>query len=76
MNPGSRAGAIRISENGCGLTGWLIVVGPHRGELRDRDCAPNPTYDPCVDRHGNRHSFLTWYLDWLEHRETTAKARS
>ncbi|MEU9130767.1 hypothetical protein AB0D08_22170 [Kitasatospora sp. NPDC048540] len=37
-------GAILISDNGCGMTGWLIIVGPHRGELRDRDCATNPKF--------------------------------
>lgn len=66
-------GAILISDNGCGMTGWLIVVGPHRGELRDRDCDVNPPFEPYVDRHGNRHSFRTWYLEWLEQYETATK---
>jgi|SRR5260370_30145514 len=35
-------GAIPISDHGCGMTSWLITVGPHRGELRFRDCAFNP----------------------------------
>ncbi|MEU1594522.1 SMI1/KNR4 family protein [Streptomyces sp. NPDC005708] len=62
-------GAILISDNGCGMTGWLIVVGPHRGELRDRDCGGNPPFEPYVDVCGNRHTFRTWYLEWLEQRE-------
>lgn len=62
-------GAIHISDNGCGMTGWLIVVGPHRGELRDRDCAVNPPFEPYVDANGNRHTFRSWYLEWLEQRE-------
>ncbi|MFJ1709882.1 hypothetical protein ACIOFR_41835, partial [Kitasatospora sp. NPDC088346] len=62
-------GAIHISDNGCGMTGWLIVVGPHRGELRDRDCAVNPPFEPYVDAKGNRHTFRTWYLEWLEQRD-------
>lgn len=66
-------GAIFISDNGCGMTGWLIVVGPHRGELRDRDCAVNPPYEPYVDAEGNRHTFRTWYLQWLEQRERAAR---
>ena len=66
-------GAIHISDNGCGMTGWLIVVGPHRGQLRDRDCAANPPFEPYVDGHGRRHTFGTWYLEWLELRETAAR---
>ncbi|MFD3455414.1 SMI1/KNR4 family protein [Streptomyces sp. NPDC058691] len=62
-------GAILISDNGSGMTGWLIAVGPHRGELRDRDCTTNPPFEPYIDERGNRHTFRTWYLEWLEERE-------
>jgi hypothetical protein len=55
------------------MTGWLIVVGPHRGELRDRDCAVNPPYEPYVDAEGNRHTFRTWYLEWLDQHERAAQ---
>jgi SMI1/KNR4 family protein SUKH-1 len=65
-------GAILISDHGCGMTSWLIVVGPHRGELRFRDCGVNPPFDPHVDADGNRHTFYTWYIEWLERRETEA----
>jgi|SRR6185312_8511816 len=30
-------GAIHISDNGCGMTSWLIIAGPHRGEIWFRD---------------------------------------
>ncbi|WP_433894218.1 SMI1/KNR4 family protein [Streptomyces sp. CA-111067] len=66
-------GAIHISDNGCGMTGWLIVVGPHRRELRDRDCAVNPPFEPYVDARGNRHTFQSWYLEWLEQRERAVR---
>jgi SMI1 / KNR4 family (SUKH-1) len=62
-------GAIYISDNGCGMTGWLIVVGPNRGQVRDRDCGSNPPFEPYLDAHGNRHTFHTWYLEWLEQQE-------
>lgn len=65
-------GAILISDYGCGMTGWLIAVGPHRGEFRHRDCAVNPPFEPELDVHGNRHTFRTWYLEWLEEREREA----
>lgn len=65
-------GAILISDNGCGMTSWLIIVGPHRGELRDRNVGINPPYVPFVDADGNRHNFHTWYLEWLERQEREA----
>jgi hypothetical protein len=65
-------GAVQISDNGCGMTGWLILVGPHRGELRDRDCATNPPFEPYVDAQGSPHSFRSWYLEWLQRRENEA----
>jgi hypothetical protein len=65
-------GAIPISDHGCGMSSWLIAVGPHRGELRFRDCAVNPPFDPHVDVHGNRHTFYTWYIEWLERHEAEA----
>jgi hypothetical protein len=69
-------GAIQISDDGCGMTNYLIVVGPHRGELRFRDCALNPPFKPIVDGRGNRHTFYTWYIDWLERREAKAAIRA
>ncbi|MFB7378839.1 SMI1/KNR4 family protein [Kitasatospora purpeofusca] len=66
-------GAIHISDDGCGMTTWLVMVGAHRGELRHRDCALDPPFEPSVDARGNRHSFGTWYLEWLERRERAAR---
>ncbi|OIJ69763.1 hypothetical protein WN71_000815 [Streptomyces mangrovisoli] len=66
-------GAIHISDNGCGMTGWLIVVGPHRGELRHRDCGLNPPFEPYDDAQGRRHTFRSWYLAWLEKRERAVR---
>ncbi|MEU4588135.1 hypothetical protein AB0F92_39830 [Kitasatospora aureofaciens] len=66
-------GAVLISDNGCGLTGWLIVVGLHRGEVRDRDCEVNPPFEQYLDATGNRHTFGTWYLERLEQRERATR---
>ncbi|TFV29951.1 SMI1/KNR4 family protein [Streptomyces sp. T1317-0309] len=66
-------GAIHISDNGRGMTGWLIVLGPHRGELRDLGYAVNPPFEPYVDTNGNRHTFRSWYLEWLEQRGRAAR---
>jgi hypothetical protein len=68
----SARGMIYLSDNGCGTSSWLVVTGPRRGEVRDRECAVNPGYEPAVDAEGNRHTFRTWYLQRLEQYETTA----
>jgi hypothetical protein len=68
-------GAIYISDNGCGTTSWLVVAGPHGGEIRDRECAVNPPFEPAIDAQGNRRTFRTWYLQRLEQLEATAARR-
>jgi hypothetical protein len=67
-------GAVHISDNGCAMTGWLVLVGPHRGELRHRDDGPNPPFRRYVDARGTPHTFRTWYLTWLERRENETSA--
>ena len=62
-------GAVPISDNGCGMTDYLIIIGPHRGELRDRDCGYSPPFDPYLDANGNHYTFQSRYLEWLEKQE-------
>jgi hypothetical protein len=68
-------GTIQISDNGCGMTSWLVLVGPHRGEIWFRDCAPNPPLEPLLDANGRPHNFYTWYIDWLERQEVEVGLR-
>ncbi|MFJ9694559.1 SMI1/KNR4 family protein [Kitasatospora sp. NPDC101183] len=65
-------GAVLIGDSGCAMTTWLVLVGPHRGELRFRDCEVDPPFDPCLDPDGSPHTFGTWYLEWLAIRERHA----
>lgn len=51
------------------MTSYLIVVGPHRGELRFRDSAENPPFEPLETADGRRHDFYSWYMEWLEQHE-------
>lgn len=62
-------GATLISDHGCGHTSWLILVGPHYGELRFRECGLNTPYDPQFDAQGDPHTFGSWYMQWLESEE-------
>jgi hypothetical protein len=68
-------GAVHISDNGCGATSYLIVVGPRRGELRFRDCGFNTAYEPEETIDGHRYDFYTWYMAWLEQHEARVGIR-
>lgn len=65
-------GSIYISDNGCGMTSWLVMVGPLRGEICFRDAALNPPLEMLLDANGQPHNFYTWYIDWLEQQEERA----
>jgi hypothetical protein len=69
-------GAVEISDSGCGMRTWLIIVGPHRGELRFRDCDINPPFEPLAAAGGNPHTFYTWYIEWLERQEAAVGGRA
>lgn len=57
------AGAVFLSEQGCGYASLLVITGPHRGaiweDLRPMDRGIEPT----------GHDFAHWYRTWLERTE-------
>ncbi|MFV6030266.1 SMI1/KNR4 family protein [Streptomyces sp. NPDC056264] len=57
------AGAVFLSEQGCGYTSLLVMTGPHQGavweDLRPMDRGIEPT----------GHDFAHWYRSWLERTE-------
>ncbi|MFJ1590576.1 SMI1/KNR4 family protein [Kitasatospora albolonga] len=57
------AGAVFLSEQGCGYTSLLVMTGPHRGaaweDLRPMDRGIEPT----------GQDFARWYRSWLERAE-------
>lgn len=65
-------GTIHISDYGCGMTSWLVMVGPRRGEIWFSDAAPNPPLEQLVDVGGRPYNFRTWYMEWLERQEASA----
>jgi len=69
-------GTVQISDSGCGMTSWLVMVGPHRGEIWFSDAALNPPLEQLVDPNGQPHSFYTWYIDWLERQEASVGIRA
>jgi hypothetical protein len=58
-DPSMTAGAICISDEGCGYADWLVVTGPARGTIwgdpRTMDMDLRPT----------NATFGEWYLGWL-----------
>lgn len=69
------SGAIHISDNGCGMTSWLVMAGPHRGAIWFRDAVFNAPLELLLDANGRPHDFYTWYIDWLERLEAGARLR-
>jgi hypothetical protein len=69
-------GAVHISDYGCAQTGWLIVVGPCSGQIRFQPDRIDEPFEPFLDARGNRHTFRTWYLEWLEKREAEPWAQT
>ncbi|MFF9321615.1 SMI1/KNR4 family protein [Streptomyces sp. NPDC014735] len=57
------AGAVFLSEQGCGYASLMVMTGPHRGviweDLRPMDRGIEPT----------GHDFTYWYRSWLERTE-------
>ncbi|MEU8618118.1 SMI1/KNR4 family protein [Streptomyces sp. NPDC048623] len=63
LNDAREAGAVFLSEQGCGYTTLMVMTGPHRGsiweDLRPMDRGIEPT----------GHDFAHWYRSWLERTE-------
>ncbi|MFJ3881415.1 SMI1/KNR4 family protein [Streptomyces sp. NPDC090077] len=57
------AGAVYLSDQGCGYASLIVMTGPHRGaiweDLRPADRGIEPT----------GHDFSHWYLSWLDRTE-------
>ncbi|MFF3350628.1 SMI1/KNR4 family protein [Streptomyces sp. NPDC002779] len=63
LSHAQEAGAVFLSEQGCGYASLLVMTGPHRGaiweDLRPADQGIKPS----------GHDFANWYLSWLERTE-------
>ncbi|MGW7264558.1 SMI1/KNR4 family protein [Streptomyces sp. NPDC054842] len=59
LSDDQEAGAVFLSEQGCGYTSLLVMTGPHRGaiweDLRPADGGIQPS----------GHDFAAWYHRWL-----------
>ncbi|MFF9346977.1 SMI1/KNR4 family protein [Streptomyces sp. NPDC014734] len=62
------AGAVFLSEQGCGYASLMVMTGPHRGavweDLRPMDREIEPT----------GHDFTSWYRSWLDRTEQRLEA--
>ncbi|MEW1870099.1 hypothetical protein AB0420_18540 [Streptomyces caelestis] len=57
------AGAVFLSEQGCGYTSLLVMTGPHRGAVWEDPRPMGGGIEP------TGHDFAHWYLRWLERTE-------
>jgi hypothetical protein len=64
--PSIMNGAIPICHCGCALRQWLIVTGPERGNIWQDDRADLNGVFPLQTKDGDRVSFSSWYVTWLE----------
>ncbi|MFF3109911.1 SMI1/KNR4 family protein [Kitasatospora sp. NPDC057904] len=66
------AGAVCLTENGCGFATWLVVTGPDRGTMWFDGRATCDRLNPLLTDEGRPATFGEWYLDYLEHEEPYA----
>jgi hypothetical protein len=68
FSPDHTVGAVRLAHQGCATHDWLVVSGPHRGQVwtddRASDCGLSLT----------AASFTDWYLRWLDAAEATPRS--
>lgn len=63
LNDAQEAGAVFLSEQGCGYASLVVMTGSHRGAIWD-DLRP---MDGGIVSTG--HDFAYWYRSWLERTE-------
>jgi hypothetical protein len=59
-------GAIPICHEGCGYYDLLVVRGPAYGSIWIDGRASDGGIAPLTTAHGQRHSFGSWYMAWLD----------
>jgi hypothetical protein len=64
-------GAVCLCHEGCAYRDWLVITGPHRGQIWDDERAGDVDLAPHTDGDGRVLTFATWYLAWLNEAERT-----
>ncbi|MGW3887269.1 SMI1/KNR4 family protein [Micromonospora chokoriensis] len=68
------AGAVYLSDDGCGFYTLLIVSGAERGNVWFDRRATSDVIVPLRNRDGTRATFTDFYLDWLDAAERSLTA--
>lgn len=59
-------GSLRICHHGCGTVSLIVVTGTSAGQIWIDDRANDNGIFPDISKStGERHSFVTWYNEWL-----------
>lgn len=64
-------GAVCLCHEGCAYRDWLIITGPHRGQMWDDDRAGDIDLAPGTAADGSALTFGRWYFNWLNDAEKT-----
>ncbi|WP_446220058.1 SMI1/KNR4 family protein [Micromonospora sp. IBHARD004] len=68
------AGAVHLSDNGCGFYTLLVVSGTERGNVWFDRRATSDVIVPLRNRGGTHATFTDFYLDWLDAAEQALTA--
>ncbi|WP_037617309.1 SMI1/KNR4 family protein [Streptomyces aureus] len=63
LEDAQEAGAVFLTQKGCGYASLLVMTGPHRGAVWEDMRAADEGIGPTV------HDFASWYRDWLDRTE-------
>lgn len=58
-------GAIPICHHGCAVRSWLVITGDEKGTVWDDFRTDMKGIVPKKNAHGERLSFMNWYMEWL-----------
>ena len=69
--PDRTRGAVCLCHEGCAYRDWLVVSGPHRGQIWDDERAGDIDLAPSLSTDNTILTFSSWYLSWLTRAELT-----
>ncbi|WP_037697047.1 SMI1/KNR4 family protein [Streptomyces scabiei] len=65
-------GALRLSHEGCGYCGWLVLTGPESGRMWADDRSGGGEFRPLGETR-TPVGFACWYLHWVAGAEAAAR---
>ncbi|NEB28491.1 hypothetical protein G3I62_05140 [Streptomyces sp. SID14446] len=63
--PRFTSGALCLSDEGCGLTAWLVVTGSQRGHMWRDPRSDGEDLHPIRAADSSQLDLAVWYFEWL-----------